>query len=49
VDGFSILHGSKFALVDGGGTIRGFYDSTDATSMSKLRDDIAALLERGGI
>jgi len=35
------LHSSKFVLVDGGGDIRGYYDSTDEDEVKKLAADIA--------
>ena len=44
-DGFAIVHGTKFVLVDGKRQIRGYYDSNDAASMAKLRDDVAALAD----
>jgi protein SCO1/2 len=37
------LHSSKFVLVDGGGEIRGYYDSTDEDDMKKLAADIARI------
>jgi protein SCO1 len=45
---FSILHGSKFVLVDAKGTIRGFFDSTDPVQMAVLREAISNLLAQGG-
>jgi protein SCO1 len=44
-DGFAIVHGTKFVLVDGKRQIRGYYDSGDAAAMSRLRDDVAALAD----
>ena len=44
-DGFAIVHGTKFVLVDAKRQIRGYYDSSDAASMAKLRDDAAALAD----
>jgi protein SCO1/2 len=44
-DGFAIVHGTKFVLVDGKRQIRGYYDTSDAAAMNKLRDDAAALAE----
>jgi len=44
-DGFAIVHGTKFVLVDGRRQIRGYYDSNDGASMAKLRDDVAALAD----
>lgn len=43
-DDFSILHGSKFVLIDAHGQIRGFYDSSDAFEMAKLREHLQSLL-----
>jgi protein SCO1/2 len=48
VDGFSILHGTRLVLVDGAGTIRGYYDAEDAMQMARLREDVSSLVERGG-
>ncbi|MCU1277301.1 MAG: photosynthetic protein synthase [bacterium] len=45
-DGFAIVHGTKFVLVDGKRQIRGYYDANDGVSMAKLRDDAQALVER---
>jgi protein SCO1/2 len=47
-DSFSILHGTKFVLVDARGAIRGYYDSNEPMQMEKLRIDLQSLLERGG-
>jgi protein SCO1/2 len=47
-DGFTILHGTKMVLLDGKGTMRGFYDANEPDSMAQLRGAIAQLLERGG-
>ena len=44
-DGFAIVHGTKFVLVDGKRQIRGYYDTSDAAAMAKLRDDVAALAD----
>src|SRR3954466_12085151 len=44
-DGFAIVHGTKFVLVDGKQQIRGYYDTGDGAAMSKLRDDLAALAD----
>jgi protein SCO1/2 len=44
-DGFAIVHGTKFVLVDGKRQIRGYYDTGDATAMAKLRDDVASLAD----
>ena len=40
------LHSSKLTLVDGGGTIRGYYDSTDEEAMRALAADATALQGR---
>ena len=45
-DGFAIVHGTKFVLVDAKQQIRGYYDASDAASMAKLRDDAQALVDR---
>lgn len=37
------LHSSKFVLVDRGGEIRGYYDSTDEDEMLKLEADIGRI------
>ncbi len=44
-DGFAIVHGTKFVLVDAKREIRGYYDSNDAEAMARLRDDAAALAD----
>ena len=44
-DGFAIVHGTKFVLVDGKRQIRGYYDAGDGAAMSKLRDDLGALAD----
>ena len=44
-DAFAIVHGTKFVLVDGKRQIRGYYDSNDAASLAKLRDDLSALVD----
>jgi len=44
-DGFTILHGSSFVLVDEQGVIRGFYDSTDPADLSKLNAHLTQLLQ----
>ena len=44
-DGFAIVHGTKFVLVDGKRQIRGYYDTSDTVAMGKLRDDLAALAD----
>jgi protein SCO1/2 len=37
------LHSSHFVLVDGQGRVRGYYDSTEAEALERLRRDLAAL------
>jgi protein SCO1/2 len=44
-DGFAIVHGTKFVLVDGKRQIRGYYDSNDAAALAALRRDLAALAD----
>jgi protein SCO1/2 len=48
-DTFTILHGTKMVLVDAMGRIRGYYDSNDAAEMARLREHLAALVDRGGV
>lgn len=38
------MHGTRLALVDGEGQIRGFYDSQDSDAINKLELDIRSLL-----
>lgn len=47
-DGFAIVHGTRFVLVDGRGAIRGYYDAGEPAAMALLRTDLDALVERGG-
>jgi protein SCO1/2 len=47
-DGFAILHGTRFVLVDGKRQIRGYYDPSDGEAMAHLRRDLSTLVERGG-
>jgi len=42
----SILHSARFVLVDGKAQIRGYYQSTDAEAMKRLRRDLKKLLRR---
>lgn len=42
----SVLHSSRFALVDGAGRIRGLYDAYDPAALDRLLADAGAL-ERG--
>ncbi|TAK62430.1 MAG: SCO family protein, partial [Bacteroidetes bacterium] len=44
-EGESILHSTKFILIDAKGTIRGYYDYEDTTAISKLTTDVNALLD----
>ena len=44
-DGFAIVHGTKFVLVDGKRQIRGYYDSNDQESLGTLRRDLATLAD----
>jgi protein SCO1/2 len=46
-DGFAIVHGTKFVLVDGKRQIRGYYDSNDEQSLQQLRRDANALAMGG--
>jgi protein SCO1/2 len=48
VDGFALVHGKSFILVDGRGVIRGLYDAGSPEEMAKLRTDLFGLVERGG-
>jgi protein SCO1/2 len=47
-DGFALVHGTQFILVDAKQHIRGYYDANDHESMAKLRRDVQSLAERGG-
>ncbi len=47
-DGFAILHGTRFVLVDGKRQIRGYYDAGDGAAMARLRADLARLATAGG-
>ncbi len=38
-----ILHSTLFLLVDGGGHVRGVYDTTDSAAMARLADDLRGL------
>lgn len=44
-DGFAIVHGTRFVLVDGKQRIRGYYDSGDPAALAKLRSDAQALAD----
>jgi protein SCO1/2 len=48
LDGFTILHGTRFVLVDDKARIRGFYDANDAADRARLRHDLFGLA-KGGI
>jgi len=39
----SLFHSEKYALVDGEGWVRGYYDSNDSLEMARLREDVARL------
>lgn len=39
------MHSSRFILVDGEGQIRGFYDTAEAPSMTRLVQDVKVLLK----
>jgi protein SCO1 len=43
----AVLHSVSMVLVDPQGRIRGYYQSTDAAAMAKLRKDLAALAQSG--
>jgi protein SCO1/2 len=45
VDGFAIVHGTKFVLVDKQRQIRGYYDSDDAEAQAALRRDLSWLAD----
>jgi protein SCO1/2 len=47
-DGFAILHGTRFVIVDGKRQIRGYYDPNDGEAMARLRRDLSTLVEHGG-
>jgi protein SCO1/2 len=47
-DGFALVHGKSFILVDARGFVRGLYDAGDPNDMAKLRKDVLALVEKGG-
>jgi protein SCO1/2 len=47
-DGFAIVHGTRFILVDARGFIRGFYDANEPRDMARLRTDALGLVEKGG-
>jgi len=38
-----LFHSQRFALVDGQGRVRGYYDATDGVALEQLRQDIARL------
>jgi|SRR6185312_2102634 len=40
-----ILHSTRFALVDGQGRVRGYYEAFDEESMKKMERDLRALAE----
>ena len=41
-----ILHSTRFVLIDGRGTIRGYYEAFDEASMERLRRDLESLAGR---
>ncbi|MCH8052492.1 MAG: SCO family protein [Planctomycetes bacterium] len=43
-----IIHDTRFILVDAAGMIRGYYDSTSAEALERLRRDASVLENRGG-
>ncbi len=43
-----IVHSSMFFLVDGRGSVRGVYDSSDARALDRLADDASSLLGGAG-
>ncbi len=43
-----IIHDTRFILVDAEGAIRGYYDSTSAEGLQRLRQDASELVRRGG-
>jgi protein SCO1/2 len=47
-DGFALVHGKSFILVDARGFIRGIYDAGDPGDMGRLRTDLLGLVEKGG-
>ena len=44
-DSNAILHSTKFVLIDADAVIRGYYDSEDEESLTRLRKDVIVLLE----
>jgi protoheme IX farnesyltransferase len=44
----SLFHSEKYALVDGAGWVRGYYDSNDSLELARLRQDVARLQSKGG-
>jgi protein SCO1/2 len=46
LDGFHILHGTRFVLVDQNGHLRGYYDSSVPDEMAALRRDVSILAGR---
>ncbi|HZL99478.1 MAG TPA: heme o synthase, partial [Planctomycetota bacterium] len=42
-----LFHSQRFALVDGQGRVRGYYDATDDVALEQLRQDIARLPDAG--
>jgi len=46
-DRFTVIHGSRFVLVDRAGTIRGFYDSARPEEVEHLVEDARTLTKEG--
>jgi protein SCO1/2 len=40
----NFIHTDKFVLIDKYRIVRGYYDGTDSTSMSKLAEDLTLLM-----
>ncbi|MEE9270961.1 MAG: SCO family protein [Candidatus Krumholzibacteria bacterium] len=46
--GWQVTHSPRFALVDPKGRIRGYYESSDAEDLARLRKDVRRLVRRDG-
>lgn len=48
--GSRVIHSTKLVLVDKKGTIRGYYDGTEFSSVAKIKEDVSRLLKevKGG-
>jgi protein SCO1/2 len=44
-DGFALVHGTRFVLVDQHGTLRGYYDAGAGLAMARLRRDLQTLAD----